>query len=311
MKVAFAFLLTFCGQLLAQQCIEINVLTHFNTVGGSGTLYGNDILKGVQKASSEIQNRCFTIHELEIGNNSTQLRKEFLSAQANKKRFYIGLGTSNKVKAMAPLMKDDIGFSPVATSTEFFGNKNVFLTSGTNQNMATQMATFLGKRFSDINIIFDKSDTYSSNLSLLIKKQLSAKVRLIEKDHDIPAAQASLVLLSESESAKAILTIDRHKSSKFVFGADNWGPKRVFINSSTPKLKHIESITQFETYTKKDEFKSDMMYYSYLSLKVLNEMLNTCEKVSANCLDQKNFDQTKFLKNSLSWQVKQEVLYSR
>lgn len=305
MKVFSLFIIiSFATSTHASRCVEVNVISHFNKLGESGTFYGNEIHKGVIKAKEKIKGRCYKVNKLDIGPNLLTLRKNFNKFKSKKPQYYIGLGSSNKVKAILPLLGKSLLFSPTATSNEFKNNKNVYLTSGINEEIAKSIASYVNKKFKNVSIIYDIKNIYSIDLMKSIKKHLNIKSQEFVNIEDSPKAEAVILLFDERHSAEILQQLDKSKKTNIVIGADMWGPKKIYINKILDKISYIDEIRRFFTYKNTNNFNSDLMYYSYESLMKLNEMLDNCETINSVCLNKS----TNAL-NYTNWPVKNEKIY--
>jgi len=298
--------------LLAKPCINIGVLSHFNSLGSDGTVYGSQILNGIKKAQKEIKSTCFNINKIDIGENLADLRKIYKRNHL-KNDLFIGLGQSNKVVAIKDMIGKKILFSPTATSNTLKGLSNIFLTSGINESLARGIAFNINKSLKNIAIIYDPANIYSVDLKtqilafLRIKASIYKNMEKIKHHHD-----GALLLLDEDISAQKISELDNTKSVNNIIGVDSWGPKSIYLKKVFKKIKHIKSIEKYYTFNKNKNFESDLEYYSYHSLYLAKTQHEKCFNKSFGCLSkQMNKLPTKMNENYLDWEVKKDILYER
>ncbi len=296
----------------AYSCVNIGVLSHFNSIGNDGTVYGRQILEGLDKAKQEIKGTCFNLNKIDIGKNLGELQKTF-RLNKEKNDYFVGLGQSNKVSAIKSFLGDKMLFSPTATSNTFSGSKTIFLTSGINSLFSKKISKHLNNHYKDIGIIFSPSNIYSVDLKNQIQQNLKIKGQYYETSKKIKSKHdAIFIILDENESAKAINDIDQGKYSKIIIGADSWGPKSIYLNQVFKDLKYVKSVYRFNTFTKSSKFSSDLAFYSYHSLKLIKILEEDCTQKSFKCFkNKKNKIPAKTEENYLSWNIKKEVVYER
>ncbi len=307
MKIFSLFLFIFSLNTYASRCQEVTVLSHFNKLGSKGTFYGNEIHKGVLLAKKELKNSCYDIKKLDIGPNLLTLKK-VVESQVNSdtQKFFIGLGSSNKVSAVSNILGGNLLFSPTATSNEFVDKDNIFLTSGINENIGRTIAEYSNETFSNIAIVFDISRTYTVDLKDTIVKYLKIPSSTTKTLSNVNKSDAVILLLEESDSAKAIKYIDSKKISKVVIGADIWGAKKNYVSKALNDLSYIKDVRRFYTFKETKNFDSDLMYYSYLSMLYLDEMRKNCKQTNSKCLNGKS---ELIEANYVKWPVKNEKIF--